>query len=68
MLLYNAQEPTDFESYQERGEVGFLDVAGAQFDTFKYEDLSNSRERNLDEQLLNEVHKVYDLAPEIFYK
>ena len=66
MLLYNAQEPTDFESYQEQGEVGFLDVAGAQFDTFKYEDLSNSRERNLDEELLNEVHKVHDLAPEMF--
>ena len=51
MLLYNAQEPTDFESYQERGDIGFTDVAGAQIDTFMYEDLSNSRERNLDAEL-----------------
>jgi len=66
MLLYNAQEPTDFESYQEQGDIGFLSVAGAQFDTFKYEDLSTSRGRNLDEELLKEVHKVHDLAPEMF--
>ena len=66
MLLYNAQEPTDFESYQEQGDIGFLAVAGAQFDTFKYEDLSNSRGRNLDEELLKEVHKVHNLAPEMF--
>jgi hypothetical protein len=66
MLLYNAQEPTDFESYQERGDIGFTDVAGAQIDTFMYEDLSNSRERNLDSELLKEVYKVSGLAPEIF--
>ena len=66
MLLYNAQEPTDFESYQERGDIGFTDVAGAQIDTFMYEDLSNSRERNLDSELLKEVYKVSGLAPEMF--
>jgi len=66
MLLYNAQEPTDFESYQEQGDVGFTDVAGAQMDTFMYEDLSNSRDRNLDEELLKEVYKVNGLAPEMF--
>ena len=66
MLLYNAQEPTDFESYQEQGDVGTFDVGGAQIDTFMYEDLSNSRERNLDAELLKEVHKVHDLAPEMF--
>jgi hypothetical protein len=66
MLLYNAQEPTDFESYQEQGDVGFTNVAGAQIDTFIYEDLSNSRERNLDAELWKEVYKVHDLAPEMF--
>jgi len=66
MLLYNAQEPTDFESYQEQGDVGTFDVGGAQIDTFMYEDLSNSRERNLDEELWKEVYKVHDLAPEMF--
>jgi hypothetical protein len=66
MLLYNAQEPTDFESYQEQGDVGFTNVAGAQIDTFMYEDLSNSRERNLDAELWKEVYKVHDLAPEMF--
>ena len=66
MLLYNAQEPTDFESYQERGDVGFTDVAGAQIDTFMYEDLSNSRDSNIDEELWKEVHKVNGLAPEMF--
>ena len=66
MLLYNAQEPTDFESYQKQGDVGFTNVAGAQIDTFIYEDLSNSRERNLDAELWKEVYKVHDLAPEMF--
>ena len=66
MLLYTAKEPTDFESYQEQGDVGFTDVAGAQIDTFMYEDLSNSRERNLDAELWKEVYKVHDLAPEMF--
>ena len=66
MLLYNAQEPTDFESYQERGDIGFTDVAGAQIDTFMYEDLSNSRDRNLDAELWKEVYKVNGLAPEMF--
>jgi hypothetical protein len=66
MLLYNAQEPTDFESYQEQGDVGTFDVGGAQIDTFMYEDLSNSRERNLDAELWKEVYKVHDLAPEMF--
>ena len=66
MLLYNAQEPTDFESYQEQGDVGFTDVAGAQIDTFLQEDLSNSRESNLDAELWKEVYKVHDLAPEMF--
>ena len=66
MLLYNAQEPTDFESYQEQGDVGTFDVGGAQIDTFMYEDLSNSRERNLDAELWKEVYKIHDLAPEMF--
>ena len=66
MLLYNAQEPTDFESYQEQGDVGTFDVGSAQIDTFMYEDLSNSRERNLDAELWKEVYKVHDLAPEMF--
>jgi len=66
MLLYTAAQPKDYESYQERGDVGFTDVAGAQIDTFMYEDLSNSRERNLDAELWKEVHKVNGLAPELF--
>ena len=66
MLLYTAKEPTDFESYQERGDIGLLNVAKSQMDTFGYEDLSNSRERNLDAELWKEVYKVHDLAPEMF--
>jgi len=66
MLLYNAQEPTDFESYQEQGDVGTFDVGSAQIDTFFKEDFSNSRERNLDAKLWEEVYKVHDLAPEMF--
>jgi len=66
MLLYNAQEPTEFESYQERGDIGFTDVAGAQINTFMYEDLSVSSKSNLSRELMKEVHKVRQSAPELF--
>ena len=66
MLLYNAPEPENYESYQQRGSIGFSDVAGAQIDTFMYENLSNSRERNIDAEIWKEVHKVHGLAPELF--
>ena len=66
MLLYNAQRPTDFESYQERGHVGWTDVGGAQIDTFKYEDLSISRQSNIDKELIKEVHLAFSIAPHLF--
>jgi len=69
MLLYNAPklDTSNVKSFQELGGSPTTgDVFGAQMDTFMYENLHDSREQNINEEVWREVVKVKGLAPEIF--
>ena len=69
MLLYNAPklDTSNVKSFQELGGSPTAgDVAGAQIDTFMYENLHDSREQNINEEVWSEIVKVRKLAPEIF--
>jgi hypothetical protein len=69
MLLYNAPklDTSNVKSFQELGGSPTTgDVAGAQIDTFMYENLHDSREQNINEEVWSEIVKVRNLAPEIF--
>ena len=58
MLLYNAPklDTSNVKSFQELGGSPTTgDVAGAQIDTFMYENLHDSREQNINEEVWSEI-------------
>ena len=66
MFLYQAPDTNEAPSYQELGKSTFMDVAAAQYETFKYEDLSNSRRSNLEHEKWHDVVRAQEAMPELF--
>ena len=63
MLLYNTKTPTNFESYQNRGDTSGLDVGSSMIDTFFMEDRSDSSSRNLSREQNKDVRELHRVAP-----
>ena len=66
MLLYSPSNKDDLESFQLNGHAQFTDVTAAQFNSFIYEDRSDSRDRNLNSERLRVAGLAYEAAPELF--
>lgn len=66
MFFFNEPDYDNLPSYQELGVAGAVDVGSTMFDTFMFEDLSNSKTRNLDNAKWQDVVKAQRAAPELF--